>query len=82
MRLRRETLGLLAFTVLVLLSYRLRRREIETMARIGGTRSRVAALLVSEVTVVLLAGVLLAGGLTLLTSRFGSALIRHFLTAG
>jgi putative ABC transport system permease protein len=62
-----------------LLSLRLRRREIETMIKIGGSRLSVAAVLVSEVVVVLALGVVLAGGLTLLISRFGSAVIRTFI---
>ena len=62
-----------------LLSLRLRRREIETMVKIGGSRRSVAAVLSSEVVVVLALGVMLAGGLTLITSRFGSAAIRALL---
>ena len=62
-----------------LLSLRLRRREIETMAKIGGTRWSVAAVLVSEVVVVLVVGIGLASGLTLATSRLGSAAIRALL---
>ena len=64
-----------------LLSYRLRRREIETMVKIGGSRPSIAALLVSEVVVVLVTGVLLAGALTALTSRFGSEVIHGVLTS-
>jgi len=64
-----------------LLSLRLRRREIETMVKIGGSRGSVAAVLVSEIVAVLLLGVALAGGLTLLTSRFGSAAIRAFIVS-
>jgi putative ABC transport system permease protein len=62
-----------------MLSLRLRKREIETMVKIGGSRLSVAAVLVSEVVVVLVLGAALAGGLTLLTSRFGSAAIRTFI---
>jgi putative ABC transport system permease protein len=70
----------LATTALVfLLSLRLRRREIETVVKIGGSRGSVAALLASEVVLVLALGVALAGCLTLATSRFGSAAIRAFL---
>ena len=70
----------LATTALVfLLSLRLRRREIETLVKIGGARRSVAAVLASEVVVVLSLGVLLAAGLTLVTSRFGSAAIRALL---
>jgi len=62
-----------------MLSLRLRRREIETMVKIGGSRLNISALLVSEVVVVLVLGVLLAGGLTLLTSQFGAGVIRAWL---
>jgi putative ABC transport system permease protein len=70
----------LATAVLVLLlSLRLRRREIETLVKIGGSRGRVAFLVVSEAVIVIVAGGLLAGGLTALTHRFGSAAIRTLL---
>ena len=70
----------LATAVLVfLLSLRLRRREIETMHKIGGSRRRVTSVLAGEIVVVLALGVLFAGGLTLLTSWFGSALIRNLI---
>ncbi len=62
-----------------MLSLRLRRGEIETMTKIGGSRRSVAAVLSSEVVVVLALGVVLAGGLTLVTSRFGTAAIRALL---
>jgi putative ABC transport system permease protein len=62
-----------------LLSLRLRRREIETMMKLGGSRLAVASVLVSEMAVVLVLSTALAGGLTLLTSRFGSAAIRALL---
>ena len=62
-----------------MLSLRLRRREIETLVKIGGARQSIAAVLASEIVVVLSLGVLLAAGLTLVTSRFGSAAIRALL---
>ncbi len=62
-----------------MLSLRLRRREIDTMVKIGGSRSRIGAVLISEIVAVLSIGVLLAGGLTLLTSRFGAGIIRSLL---
>ncbi len=62
-----------------LLSLRLRRREIETMVKIGGARRSVAAVLVSEVAFVLAVAVCLAGGLTFATGRLGSAAIHAFL---
>ncbi len=63
------------------LSLRLRRRERLTMFKIGGSRSAVGAVMVSEIVVVLLAGVLLAGALTLATSQFGSLVIRALVSA-
>jgi putative ABC transport system permease protein len=62
-----------------MLSLRLRRREIETLFKIGGSRMSVASVMASEIVAVLLAGVVLAGGMTLLTSQFGSAVIRAFI---
>ena len=70
----------LATTVLVvLLSLRLRRREIETMIKIGGSRGRIVSVLASEVIGVAAGGVALAFVLTWLTSEFGSELIRSFI---
>jgi putative ABC transport system permease protein len=63
-----------------MLSLRLRRREIETLRKIGGSRWSVATIMVSEIVVVLLVGIVLAGGLTLLTRQFGSAAIRAFIS--
>jgi putative ABC transport system permease protein len=73
-------LATLATAALVfMLSLRLRRREIETLFKIGGSRLSVASVMASEIVVVLVVGVLLAGGLTFLTSQFGSAIIRAFI---
>jgi len=67
----------LATAILVfMLSLRLRHREIETMRKIGGSRASIGWVMVSEIVVVIVVGVVLAGGLTVLTSRFGSAVIR------
>ncbi|MEE8217897.1 MAG: ABC transporter permease [Vicinamibacteria bacterium] len=74
------SMATLAMAVLVLmLSLRLRRREIETLVKIGGSRGRVAFLIVSEAVIVVLVGAVLAGGLTALTHRFGSTVIQTFL---
>jgi putative ABC transport system permease protein len=68
-------LAALATAVLVFaLSLRLRKREIETMAKIGGSKLRVA-----EIAVVVLASVVLAGILTALTTRFASTAVRLLL---
>ena len=73
-------LATLATAALVfLLSLRLRRREIETMQKIGGSRSHVAAILSCEVLVVLACSLVIAAALTLLTSQFGSEAIRLFV---
>jgi putative ABC transport system permease protein len=66
-------------SLVFMLSFRLRKREIETMIKIGGARTSIVVILVSEVVVVLLMGLLLAGLLTLLTERFGSVMIRVLL---
>jgi putative ABC transport system permease protein len=65
--------------LVLLLSLRLRRREIETLVKIGGSRGRVAFLVLSEAVIVVVVGGTLAAGLTLLTHRFGSAAIRALL---
>ncbi len=70
-------LATLALAALVfLLSLRLRRREMETLFKIGGSRPAIGAIMISEVAVVLLTGALLAMLLTWLTSQLGSAAIR------
>jgi len=61
------------------LSLRLRRREIETIVKIGGSRAAVTGLLVSEVAFVLALGAALAGLLTGLFARFGDSAIRALL---
>jgi putative ABC transport system permease protein len=71
------TLGLAA--LVFLLSLRLRRRERQTLFKIGGSRPAVALVMGSEVLFVLLGGLLLAGGLTLLTHEFGSLAIRFLI---
>jgi putative ABC transport system permease protein len=62
-----------------MLSLRLRRREIDTMFKIGASRSRVTGTLVSEVVVVLALAILLAAVLTALTSRYGTNLIENLI---
>ena len=69
-----STLG--AAVLVFLLSLRLRKREIETMLKIGASRYYVAAILGTEIAVVVLISLVLAGGLTLATSQFGAVAIR------
>ncbi len=61
------------------LSIRLRRREIETLHKIGASRPRVLAVLLSEVLAVTILGITLAGLLTLGVRQFGEEAIRRFL---
>jgi putative ABC transport system permease protein len=73
-------LGTLATAALVFsLSIRLRRREMETLHKIGASRGSLAVLLASEVVGVLLLAGAMAGALTWATSRFGSEAIRSLL---
>ena len=66
-------------SLVFLLSLRLRRREIETLFKIGGSRAAVGTVMVFEVVVVIVTSVVFAAGLTLLTREFGSAAIRAFM---
>jgi putative ABC transport system permease protein len=73
-------LATLATMALVfVLSLQLRRREIETMRKIGGDRGRIVAVLMLEIASVLLAGVLLAGVLAVLTSWASAAFTRTLI---
>ena len=70
---------LLTATLVFLLSLRVRRRELETLFKIGGARSRIAAVLCTEVVVVLALGVALAAGLTEVTRRLGAEAIQRLI---
>jgi putative ABC transport system permease protein len=61
------------------LSIRLRRREVETLVKIGGSRGSIAVVLLAEVIFVLLCSGVLAAVLTLATERLGGAAIRSLL---
>lgn len=70
----------LALAALVfLLSLRLRRREVETLMKIGVGRGVVATVLSAEIVFVGVAGAALATVLTGLTASFGPQAIRTFL---
>lgn len=70
---------LATMSLVFLLSLQLRRREIQTMMRIGGARGCIVAILAMEVLGVLVIGVALAGVLAALTNEFGEAVIRAFI---
>ena len=63
-----------AFLVFAL-SIRLRRREIDTMRKIGVSRGRMRAVLATEVLLVVVVSVALAATLTALVGRFGGAVV-------
>jgi putative ABC transport system permease protein len=70
---------LMTAVLVFMLSLRLRKREIETMHRIGGSRVNMLGLICCEIAVVVLAGCAGAGVLTLLVSRFAAQLIRSLV---
>jgi putative ABC transport system permease protein len=70
-------LATLATAALVfMLSLRLRRAEVETMVKIGGSRGAIASVLASEIVSVLVAGAAIAAGLTLATAWLGDTAFR------
>jgi putative ABC transport system permease protein len=70
---------LATITLVFVLSLQLRRREIETMRKIGGGRGRIAAVLMLEIASVLLAGALLAAILAGLTGWASAAFTRALI---
>ena len=68
------TLALVA--LVFMLSVQLRRRELETMIKIGGTRLRIVSLIAAEILGVLVAGTIVAVGLACLTGWLGSTATR------
>ena len=68
------TLGIVA--LVFGLSIRLRRREIETIRKIGGGSGRLRGILSAEILVVIAVGVAAAAALTLAVSHFGEVLVR------
>jgi putative ABC transport system permease protein len=71
---------LMTATLVFVLSIRLRRREIETIRKIGGSSRRLTGMLAMEILLVVLAGVVIAGILTVGVSRFGNLLVRFIGT--
>jgi putative ABC transport system permease protein len=67
---------LLTTGLVFLLSRRMRRREIETLVKIGGARASVAAVLWLEVAIVLLGAVALAALLTWIVGALGAETLR------
>jgi len=71
--------AIVAFGIMALvfaLSIRLRRREIETIRKIGGARQRLLGVLSAEIVIVVATGLSLAAGLTAMVSHYGDLLVR------
>ena len=62
-----------------LLSLKLRRREIETMFKLGGSGLRVTTMLLSEIVLVLFLAGVLAAIATILTRQYGPTLIENLI---
>ncbi|TWT81371.1 FtsX-like permease family protein [Planctomycetes bacterium CA13] len=70
---------LLLVVVVFVLSLKQRAREIETMAKIGGSRGRILGVLATEVGFVIVLGVGIASGLTWLTTIFAPQIVQQYL---
>jgi putative ABC transport system permease protein len=62
-----------------MLSIRLRRREISTMYKMGGSRGRIRQMLGMEIVMVAVSGVVVAVLMTLAVNRFGLQLIEQLI---
>ena len=67
---------LATMSMIFLLSWQLRRREMQTILRIGGSRTRVASLVAAEVFSVIAGGFICAGLLAMATSFFADSATR------
>ena len=71
---------LMTAALVFVLSIRLRRREIETIRKTGGSSRRLTGMLAAEILLVVFAGIVIAGVLTAGVSRFGNLLVRFIGT--
>jgi putative ABC transport system permease protein len=62
-----------------LLSIRLRKREIETVRKIGGTGRRLKAILASEILIVVALSAVVTTAMVLMVSRYGMAITNLFV---
>lgn len=69
----------LSVALVFALSLRLRRRELSTMKRIGGSRFRLISIVSWEILLVIATSSGIAAGLTFVTRQFGEIVIRWFL---
>lgn len=71
---------LATMTLVFVLSLQLRRREMQAIAKIGGSRIQIVGLVAVEILGVLGAGMLLAAALSALTGWFATAMTRVFVS--
>jgi putative ABC transport system permease protein len=75
-------ISLATFVIVVLvfeLSVRLRKRELQTMHRLGCSRRAIASMISTEIAVVVVTATVIALGLAVLTSMFAATAIRWFV---
>ena len=70
---------LLVMALVIMLSIRLRRREIVTMNRMGCSRFAIAQLLASQILIIVVCSGLAALAMTLAISAFGHEIVRYFV---
>ena len=70
---------LATMTLVFMLSLQLRRREMETIIKIGGSRTRIASLVAAEVLGVIVAGAVSAGLLSLATFWLAASATRFLV---
>ena len=70
---------LATMALVFILSLQLRRREMETMQKIGGSKARIHGLVAVEILGVLGSGVLMAGVLSALTGWFATNATRMLI---
>jgi putative ABC transport system permease protein len=71
---------LLTIILIMMLSLRLRQPEIETMYKLGCSRLKMAALVATELGVIIVLSLMLTAGLTGLTLHWQTALMQQFLS--
>ncbi len=70
---------LLTMSMVIVLSIRLRRAEIETMAKLGCSRFTMTSILGSQIAILLLASLAIAAGLVLITDIYGAEIARMLI---
>jgi putative ABC transport system permease protein len=69
----------LALVLVFMLSLRLREREIQTIFKVGCSRWKTAQLLSAEIAIIIVAGAILCGALTIATNTLSPDLVRKLI---